>query len=222
MYGYLLTNVFQLGIQNQNSILQIGLDEFDNSVINLEKSKADNQYVDREGDYVEYDEFFDEIIEDVFGAGFVICQSFIEHVNSSVSRDYEVLKKKNITDIVDFSAKSKIMRYGYPNIPQDIYSPIEIIVFVANYFKHKDGWPDNWNLDFTKLDLQARNTVNNLVTAGLIEKGQIPQPIQKSFSYFLNSTDQKLINLLPEIRKWSYSLEQYLIKYKTDLPHIFG
>ncbi len=103
-----------------------------------------------------------DLIEDLLGVSFVICQLGITSVVSNypfLQKQWVNLKKQvhseepctdclGIPIIKDFSkdriSKKDLLQAGNPMLNAS-FSKIATIDSFANYFKHKDEWPSDWN-----------------------------------------------------------------------------
>lgn len=86
-----------------------------------------------------------EIIENLLGTAFVICQT---HITCVVSRAKKLhtffqVREGRVLGALD-NSKSAILKRGADVIPGSAYSSIEVIDAFANYFKHRDEWPSDW------------------------------------------------------------------------------
>ena len=93
-----------------------------------------------------------EIIETLFGTAFVVCQA---HIACVVSRAMELhtffqkREKRNLKAIDSFKKgllKKSIMKQGAQLLGGSEYTDIQAMDAFANYFKHRDEWPNNWVL----------------------------------------------------------------------------
>ncbi len=85
------------------------------------------------------------------GIAFVTAQAYI----NGVIADVRVLRGKN-------SSKDKLLKTANPIVADTKLSRMQLCDTMANYYKHRDGWPSNW-VEAKGLD---KGTVKLLQIAG--------------------------------------------------------
>lgn len=104
-----------------------------------------------------------DLVEDLLGAAFVVCQTQITAVTSRALRLRARCKyPSRFTAYDDTKVGVRSLGESLPAMPG--ISKVEMIWALANYFKHHEEWPSN---DWTKLDKQSRQTADVIQQAGL-------------------------------------------------------
>lgn len=91
-----------------------------------------------------------DVVETLLGSAFMVCQTHIAQVVSEVIELHKTaLKPRNgnpgATLRTTTTKKADIMRHGCPVVGATDVTVIEALNALANYFKHRDEWPTNWN-----------------------------------------------------------------------------
>jgi hypothetical protein len=89
-----------------------------------------------------------EVVEELLGVAFVLCQVNITECVSWVQRLLRLVRKEQKHLKTVTGGRVSLMRHGKPAGQK--YAPVEIIDALANYYKHhsqwESGWPiTNWN-----------------------------------------------------------------------------
>jgi len=116
----------------------------------------DEDYID----YISNEEIW--MVENLLGASFVLCQSYITLV---ISRIMALHRSCNLLTTDDSKAdisKADIMKLGSPLLLQTGYSQVQIIDAFANYFKHHEEWDKPWE----QLPGRSARTVQILFAVG--------------------------------------------------------
>ena len=134
------------------------------------------------------------VIDDLLGVSFVICQLYVNAVIAGLTflhqyhaRQTELAETRKLRRFVKIlrqrcrparnrvvpklgrlnGERSKLLQRGSPLVKKGSpYTVTTLIEALANYFKHRDEWPNRWN------DLQPiqRRTANVLQSVGLLGK----------------------------------------------------
>ena len=98
-------------------------------------------------DYAEHviDEECD-LIEDLLGSSFVLCQTYITCVRYRVQRLRKAIARHDpgLVSRVPLTKKG-ILRAGSTAVRGCGHSKVQVIDSFANYFKHRVEWPPYWN-----------------------------------------------------------------------------
>jgi len=81
-------------------------------------------------------------IEELLGAAFVVCQSYITSIVSDFKRLHEYVSVPPLTSTD--GSKDALCKTESDNVVSSEYTEIQIINGFANYFKHHDQWPLDW------------------------------------------------------------------------------
>ena len=96
-----------------------------------------------------------EIIESLLGVAFLVCQTNITGVVSTVINLQEFFRKNERRTPPGLDkGKSDILAQGAEFIRGSKYTDVQAINAFANYFKHRDEWLPDW----TKLSKQQADT----------------------------------------------------------------
>ena len=105
-----------------------------------------------------------EVIEDLLGMAFVVCQTYITrvvHIILSLHKYHNGVAKGSSLSITG-NNKDAILSFGSEHIENIGYTEVQLIDAFANYFKHRDEWSGDWN----KLKHQGAKTANIIMAAG--------------------------------------------------------
>lgn len=107
-----------------------------------------------------------EIIGNLLGAAYLVCQSKITAVVQAAFEDQCQTRKEN----PGFSAFGKDFEMRELGEPFDCkYSKLQVLWELGNYFKHRDEWNSVWdemNLDWKKIE-KNKHTIPVIKAAGL-------------------------------------------------------
>jgi hypothetical protein len=123
------------------------------------------------GDADQFEAFADDeftVIEDLLGCAFVICQTSVTSLVSSVKvlNDFEK-KHHGITLSTTDASKRGLLQNRSRRMEGSTYTEMETIDAFANYFKHREEW-SHWD----QLEGQRRVTAEILRAAGADEHGR--------------------------------------------------
>ncbi|MEK6325284.1 MAG: hypothetical protein AABN33_26895 [Acidobacteriota bacterium] len=127
---------------------------------NLEEAEitADSAYIDVVIDSET------EMIETHLGTAFVVCQTYVTSIVSSVMALHKFRKKETGVDLLTTKGnKVSIISFGSHFIKGSCYTEIQTIDAFANYFKHRDEWQQPWS---TLSRPAQRHTIQVLLAAG--------------------------------------------------------
>jgi hypothetical protein len=102
-----------------------------------------------------------EMVEALLGVAFVASQVSISRVVSRVMAIHRTAGKK-IPLTTTGKKKPEIIRIGCQGDGEDQPTEVELIDAFANYFKHRDEWPANWD----KLDNRQAQTKKVIESVG--------------------------------------------------------
>lgn len=104
-----------------------------------------------------------DLVENLLGAAFVVCQTQITAVTSRALR-----LRKRCEQHFEFAAytgsANSVWSLGEPLAHLAGVSKVEMILALANYFKHHEEWPSN---DWSKLNGKPRKTADTIQQIGL-------------------------------------------------------
>jgi hypothetical protein len=104
-----------------------------------------------------------ELIENLLGAAFVVCQARITAVVSSSIKLAAYCGQKGIPFTAYAPRKDAILTMG-PTFPGSTVTLIQFMDAVANYFKHRDEWDE---VDWSKLSTPSKRTADIIQVGGL-------------------------------------------------------
>lgn len=100
-----------------------------------------------------------EVISVLLGAAFVIAQATITQVVALAKRARRLAGEPAWLP----SSKADLMRIGSSVNEQTGQTEIVVVYALANYFKHRDEWPEDWNTaDATRQQAQTIDIVRKL------------------------------------------------------------
>ncbi len=111
------------------------------------------------------DQALDEML---LGTAFVACQAGLVHVASRACRLAKCCHSSGIHALLAWTTKSNVYRVG-PALHSSSTSRATFLNAVANYFKHRDEWPDS---DWAYLTGRAAKTVADIAAGGLTRGAQ--------------------------------------------------
>jgi hypothetical protein len=87
-----------------------------------------------------------DVIENLLGASFVVCQTYISAVVSRVDALHSLYKGQHGgAELTTTSTRKRdIMGFGSPRVRGSIFTEVQVIDAFANYFKHRDEWTGKW------------------------------------------------------------------------------
>jgi hypothetical protein len=109
------------------------------------------------------------VVEDLLGASFVVCQTFITAMVSRVYRAHDVHERLMPGQPLQTTAKNKwdILRFQMPTVGTSGYGAVELINGFANYWKHREEWVrSDWQAPRTQ---SQRGTIEVISAAGATE-----------------------------------------------------
>jgi hypothetical protein len=88
-----------------------------------------------------------DVVENLLGTAFVVCQTFISTVFSRICVLQSYYKKEHDGNNLSTTSvnKNDIMLFGSLKVMNTDFSEVQVIDAFANYFKHRDGWIGDWN-----------------------------------------------------------------------------
>lgn len=105
-----------------------------------------------------------DVIEGLLGTAYVLCQTYITKIVSDVIFLHRYHNRSNppsrLKTTSDF--KDSILSFGSKVIPDVGYTEVQVIDAFANYFKHRDEWPPDWD----KLDKRSAKTAEVIMSIG--------------------------------------------------------
>jgi hypothetical protein len=107
-----------------------------------------------------------DIIENLLGTAFVVCQGRVTSVVSAAIDLVKYCSKKGLPFAAYPGEKRAILKLDAPlgAGAAASFTRIQVIDAIANYFKHRDEWK---GVDWTKLNETSRRTADIIVAAGL-------------------------------------------------------
>lgn len=105
-----------------------------------------------------------ELIENLLGAVYVVCQARITNVISAVKHLGDYCTKNNVTTKNLVTGKAALLALGRP-VSKLAVSEVTALNALANYFKHRDEWSEQ--VDWTKLTGQSLDTATIIMQLGL-------------------------------------------------------
>ncbi len=105
------------------------------------------------------------IVNDLLGCAFVAAQAYVTRVVSRTERLHQRVKRDG-HDLGTTNATKKGIIKAFSNyVPNTTYSEIQLVNAFANYFKHHDEWPPNWD----NATRQSEETVRIIRSVGALE-----------------------------------------------------
>lgn len=88
-----------------------------------------------------------DVIENLLGTAFVVCQTYISSVISRVRILHRLYKKEhNGAELTTTSiTKPDILAFGSSSVGSSDFSEVQVIDAFANYFKHRAEWVRVWD-----------------------------------------------------------------------------
>ena len=150
-------------------------------------------------------------IEELLGAAFVVCQSYITSITSGFEKLHQLAKKNNLILTVTNGEKKILLKTGSANVAKSQYTEIQIIDEFANYFKHCDQWP----LDWSKVNNRYKHTVEVVQSVGAQSgsNGNMRTGVEALGCPMYNNLD----SLLDKITQWR---DELLKQYQAELKHL--
>lgn len=106
-----------------------------------------------------------EFYHEMLGIAFIAAQVEITRAVAEVRELRELAERKGLKKLATTTEDKKdIMRYGFTD--QAKPSPIEVIDAAANFQKHSDEWPTDWDVTPPR-NPNAANTVKVLLALGI-------------------------------------------------------
>lgn len=105
-----------------------------------------------------------EVIEQLLGTSFVVCQTYITGVVSRVIGLHQLHTRQDSSNPLTTTdgSKTAIMKFGAKRVGKTPYTAPEIINAFANFFKHREEWRGAWE----KLTGNQRYTAQTISKAG--------------------------------------------------------
>lgn len=178
--------------------------EASNNIDKAEKAK-DEEYLDSVVD----DEM--AFTEELIGAAFVVCQSYITSIVESFKKLHKKAKRDKLKCTVTNGERKALLKTGSTNVVNSKYTEIQVIDAFANYFKHSDQWPFDW----TNADNQSKVTIEIIQSVGAKSgsTGNMRAGVKVLGCPMYNNLD----SLLDKITQWQNEL---LKQYKAELKRI--
>ena len=88
-----------------------------------------------------------EVVENLLGTAFVICQTYISTVISRVRALHRLYEKEHNSVALTTTSTNRpdIMAFGSPRVGNSRLSEVQVIDAFANYFKHQAEWNRDWD-----------------------------------------------------------------------------
>lgn len=155
--------------------------------------------------YTVVEEHHLEVISVLLGAAFVIAQATVTQVVALAQKAHWLAQKPAWL----LNDKAALMRFGSNLNTKTGESEIAVVNALANYFKHHEEWPDNWELSSAtrlqvwninivrKLGLSPNNSDNlHLAASALGFQGKQIRCLMKNTERWKNKvTDELIIKL---------------------------
>lgn len=118
-----------------------------------------------------------DVIENLLGVAFLICQTHITEVVSRVVWLRRLFEREHPGDELTTTSGSKGDILAFDGISVGSYSAVTVLDAFANYFKHREEWTGDWQ----KLPPQSRGTATIIESVGasrdpLATCGRVPKP----------------------------------------------
>jgi len=154
-----------------------------------------------------------EIIENLLGTAFVVCQTHITLVVSSVKRLHKVFQKSEGRPLSGLEeSKDKIMRLGATPMGTSAYTDIQVIDAFANYFKHLEEWPHDW----TKLKRGLQQKTGDIIVSAGARSGSTGN-LRTGAEVLGNSEYHQVEIFADRINSWHRKVrEEYEAQLKTE------
>ena len=153
------------------------------------------------------------VLEDLIGVAFVISQTFISNLVSSIYRLHKYHKmKSNSKDFKTTDGTKKgIMKACSIIVPGSQFSEVQVINAFANYYKHNSEWPVDWR----KLKSNSKETVKVISSVGA-SSGSTGN-LRKATEVLKFKSYSNVLRLLHILENWSNAL---INSYKAELKHV--
>ncbi|MFX0141730.1 MAG: hypothetical protein ACFFDN_49285 [Candidatus Hodarchaeota archaeon] len=162
-------NIYNIHLQllhislNDHTLRRI-LSSLDNAIANCDRNIEESILTDNQ-DYIDdIVDFEVEVVENLLGTAFVVCQTYITAVVSKIIALHKTYHR-SFTDkklITSGDTKSSILSFGSNIVKNSNYTELQLIDAFANYFKRRDEWKNNWK----KLKGKSANTANMIMAVG--------------------------------------------------------
>jgi len=129
------------------------------------ESRVDALDYDVDGEYV--DAVVDgetDVVENLLGVSFVVCQTYISAVVSRVHTLHCLYKRQHGgAELTTTSTKKwNIMGFRSPSVKGSTFTEVQVIDAFANYFKHREEWIGEW----ANLPKQSADTARIIQAVG--------------------------------------------------------
>jgi hypothetical protein len=165
---------------------------------------------------VKNEEYLDSVVdeetavtEELLGAAFVVCQSYITSIVESFKKLHKKAKIDKLKFTVTNGERKVLLKTGSANVANSEYTELQVIDAFANYFKHSDQWPLIW----TKADNQSKGTIEIIQSVGAQSgsTGNMRTGAKVLGCPMYNNLD----SLLDKITQWQNELlKQYQAEFK--------
>lgn len=95
------------------------------------------------------------LIEDLLGCAFVAAQSYVTRITARIEWLHKRLERDGHRLTTTDGKKSALIDAFSDTLPSTTHTQIRVIWELANYFKHHEEWPPNWD----KTDKKSKRTV---------------------------------------------------------------
>jgi len=135
-----------------------------------------------------------ELAENLLGAAFVVCQTQITAVTSRAQKAREAILRHEGGRFLAFGVGKKCIRdLGEPLPPPANATKVDMLWALANYFKHREEWPDDW----TEASPETAITVSVIQQAGLTREST--GNLRTAAEYFGNPNDYTQLSIFADI-----------------------
>ena len=151
------------------------------------------------------------VIEELLGAAFVVCQSYITTIVSGFKSLHERANSDGYKLTSTDRSKRDILGKESTKVGKSKFTEIQVIDAFANYFKHHTEWPGNWN----KVKKNSERTVQIIRSVGA-EQGSTGN-LRKGAEILGNPTYDNIDSFIDKVAEWR---DELVILYRKELKSL--
>jgi len=151
------------------------------------------------------------VVEELLGAAFVVCQSYITTIVSGLMSLHERADSDGHKLTSTDGSRRDILGTESTEVGKSEFTEIQTIDAFANYFKHHTEWRANWN----KVKGSSKRTVQIIKSVGA-EQGSTGN-LRKGAEVLGNPTYNNVDSFIDKIVEWR---DELLILYRKELKSL--
>jgi hypothetical protein len=208
LYGFCLISLAEISLLHPvltslQTVLADTEKQIDSLEADLKKAQGNEQWA--------IDEFIQEqaaFYREMLGIAFIAVQVEITRAVAEVRKLHDLAKRKGDKLCTTTKDRKDIMRHGFTDPAKP--SPIEVIDAAANFQKHSDEWPRNWDVTPPR-NRNVANTVKVLLALGIKPEDFVIYACARHLGI---NTPADLLRLLDHLASWRSGLAG---AYKAEL-----